>query len=171
MLAPANHGSSLAALGSSRVGRLKSWFDGVEPGTGILEWLELGSEEGRTLNHQWLDYDPDKLPKGFFVDKQRNKHSPQTITFYLDFDAMMAIRKDKFGFRILARPNAGFAYYRPVEFRSDVEKVDTFVDENTTLYLDVVLKRHVDRQTVRFDPATVGAQDFEKTQPDGTIVA
>lgn len=361
MLAPANHGSSLAALGSSRIGRLKSWFDGVEPGTGILEWLELGSEEGRALNRQWLDYrprtsgakfrpfvltgetidkklydyvnpytgewgsdgvvrvaaanldyswltlieteavvamtgevdedgrprqarllerqgelkvsepcplfivpeashsgdklgimrsptlanaaskpvvaailealavstrkgyealfvrwkkenldrqagegkgrrffqlvvaveddqgrpvadydfillagdtyDPDKLPKGFFVDKQRNKHAPQTITFYLDFDAMMSVRRDKFGFRILARPDGGFAFYRPVEFRSDVEKIDTFVDENTTLYLNVVLRRHVDRQTARLDPAIRGAQDFEPAKPDGTTVA
>jgi hypothetical protein len=115
-------------------------------------------------------YDPDKLPKGFFVDKQRNQHSPQTITFYLDFDAMMAVPKAKFGFRILGRPNTGFAYYRPVEFRSDVEMIDTFVDENTTLYLDVVLTRHVDRQAVRLDPATPGPRSFSDTKPDGTTV-
>ncbi len=357
MLAPANHGSALAALGSSRVGRLKAWFDGVEPGTGVLGWLELGSEEGRGLNRAWLDYaprrrgtrfrpfvlsgetidkklydyvnpytgergsdgvvrlaaanldyswltlretdevvemageldrerrprqawllagvgdlrvsepcpfkvvpdashsgdklgimrsptaanaaekpvvagilealavrtrleyeavferwaaatrkvqdgtgrgrryfqlvvtvrddqgdpvtdfdfiltagdgyDPDKLPKGFFVDKQRNPRSPQTITFYLDFDAMMAVRKDRFGFRVIARPDSGFAYYRPVEFRSDAEKIDTWVDENTTLYVEIVLRRHVDRQTVRLDPAAAGARDFKGTQPEG----
>ena len=34
MLAPANHGSALAQLGKGRVGRLKSWFEGVEPGQG-----------------------------------------------------------------------------------------------------------------------------------------
>src|SRR3954468_20938767 len=35
MLAPAHFGSALAKLGKSAVGRLKAWFDGVEPGQRI----------------------------------------------------------------------------------------------------------------------------------------
>ncbi len=41
MLAPANYGSALAQLGKQRIGRLKSWFAGVEPAKGVLDWLEL----------------------------------------------------------------------------------------------------------------------------------
>lgn len=55
MLAPANHGSALAQLGKSRVGRIKSFFAGVEPGQGILDWLELGSDGQYDLNRYWLD--------------------------------------------------------------------------------------------------------------------
>ena len=55
MLAPANFGSALAQLGKARVGRLKSWFEGVEPGTGVLDWLELGSPEAWQLNSDWID--------------------------------------------------------------------------------------------------------------------
>lgn len=55
MLAPANFGSALAQLGKARVGRLKSWFQGVEPGTGVLDWLELGSPEAWQLNSDWID--------------------------------------------------------------------------------------------------------------------
>ncbi|GIU20048.1 MULTISPECIES: triacylglycerol lipase [unclassified Shewanella] len=55
MLAPANHGSALAQLGKSRVGRIKSFFSGVEPGQGILDWLELGSDGQYDLNRYWLD--------------------------------------------------------------------------------------------------------------------
>ncbi len=55
MLAPANFGSALAQLGKSRVGRLKSWFEGVEPGQGVLDWLELGSGEAWALNNAWID--------------------------------------------------------------------------------------------------------------------
>lgn len=55
MLAPANFGSALAQLGKARVGRLKSWFEGVEPGTGVLDWLELGSPEAWRLNNAWID--------------------------------------------------------------------------------------------------------------------
>ncbi len=53
MLAPANFGSVLAQLGKSRIGRLRSWFHGLEPGAGVLDWLELGSEEAWSLNREW----------------------------------------------------------------------------------------------------------------------
>lgn len=54
MLAPANFGSALAQLGKSRVSRLKSWFEGVEPGQGVLNWLELGSSDAWQLNKRWI---------------------------------------------------------------------------------------------------------------------
>jgi len=56
MLAPANHGSTLAVLGKERVGRLKAWFNGVEPGQRVLDWLALGSEGQWQLNQAYLDY-------------------------------------------------------------------------------------------------------------------
>jgi hypothetical protein len=54
MLAPANFGSALAQLGKGRVSRLKNWFEGVEPGTAVLDWLELGSHESWALNLNWI---------------------------------------------------------------------------------------------------------------------
>ena len=57
MLAPANHGSTLAVLGKARVGRIKSWFQGVEPGQQVLDWLCLGSNGQWQLNEKYLDYD------------------------------------------------------------------------------------------------------------------
>ncbi|AEA43786.1 esterase/lipase family protein [Fluviicola taffensis] len=54
MLAPANFGSALAQLGKSRLSRIKSWFDGVEPGQRVLNWLELGSNEAWKLNKDWI---------------------------------------------------------------------------------------------------------------------
>lgn len=61
MLAPANHGSALAQLGKSRLGRLKAFFDGVEPGQRLLDWLEHGSEEQWHLNREWLHFDAPAL--------------------------------------------------------------------------------------------------------------
>jgi hypothetical protein len=57
MLAPANHGSALAQLGKSRLARMKFFAEGVQPGTGVLNWLELGSDSSWDLNVSWLDYD------------------------------------------------------------------------------------------------------------------
>lgn len=67
MLAPANFGSALAQLGKGRVGRLKSWMGGVEPGQGVLDWLELGSSPGWDLNTAWIDSSGDQIgAKGIF---------------------------------------------------------------------------------------------------------
>ena len=57
MLAPANHGSALAQLGKGRLARMKFFTEGVQPGTGVLDWLELGSDQGWDLNRAWLGYD------------------------------------------------------------------------------------------------------------------
>lgn len=54
MLAPANFGSALAQLGKGRLSRLKSWASDIEPGTGVLDWLEHGSRESWLLNEEWI---------------------------------------------------------------------------------------------------------------------
>jgi hypothetical protein len=64
MLAPANHGSALAQLGKSRLSRIQTFFQGVEPGQRVLDWLELGSEGSWALNTSWLDYDG--VPNGVY---------------------------------------------------------------------------------------------------------
>lgn len=67
MLAPANFGSALAQLGKGRLSRLKSWFEGVEPGQGVLDWLELGSSEAWELNSSWITGDDSRIgPDGIF---------------------------------------------------------------------------------------------------------
>lgn len=55
MLAPANFGSALAQLGKSRLSRISAWFKDVEPGAGVLDWLELGSPEAWQLNTGMFD--------------------------------------------------------------------------------------------------------------------
>lgn len=50
MLAPANFGSALAQLGKSMLGKASAWWNGVEPGKRILDWLELGSAASLSLN-------------------------------------------------------------------------------------------------------------------------
>lgn len=67
MLAPANNGSALAQLGKGRLSRLKSWFNGVEPGQRVLDWLELGSNEAWLLNKDWIENGQAHIsPSGIF---------------------------------------------------------------------------------------------------------
>lgn len=66
MLASAHFGSALAALGKGVVGRLKAWFNGVEPGQRILDWLEHGSPESlaQALN---VIHGPDYATHGTYL--------------------------------------------------------------------------------------------------------
>ncbi len=67
MLAPANFGSALAQLGKETLSRLKSWWSGVEPGQGVLDWLILGSVEAWALNLDWILNGGRQIgPSGFF---------------------------------------------------------------------------------------------------------
>ena len=348
MLAPANFGSALAQLGKSRISRIKSWFQGVEPGQGVLNWLELGSDGQRKLNLAWLEYDtakngfypvvltgetidkklydylnsytdeegsdgvvrvaaanlnyryarlkqnttadmftikdngdtldvyplemdggilsplqpcalevipgashtgtskgimmsvtkknasqkpvvrsildslqvksavdydklgkdmagrtqktqskqqfsmvvvrvsddqgnlisdydlyilagdkyhPGDLPKGFFVDRQKNKVNNCQLTYYLNHTKMSQIKDGKIGFRVVARPKEGFAYYSPGEFHSDKLSVTDLLKPNETLLLDIVLKRHVDVNTFRLKPCDDPDKDFKHEKP------
>ena len=67
MLAPANFGSALAQLGKGKLSRLSSFFNGVEPGQGVLDWLSLGSSEAWELNKNWILSNGNKIgPNGIF---------------------------------------------------------------------------------------------------------
>ncbi|UGB39322.1 phospholipase [Frateuria soli] len=66
MLAPANFGSALARLGKGTLGRLKAWFNGVEPGQRILDWLELGSPASLALNLDHI-HGTDPATRGQFL--------------------------------------------------------------------------------------------------------
>lgn len=61
MLAPANFGSALAQLGKARLSRIKSFFEGVEPGQRVLNWLELGSKSSWELNKKWILSDANQI--------------------------------------------------------------------------------------------------------------
>jgi len=94
------------------------------------------------------EYDPNHLPPDFFVDRQRNSKSPGKLTYYLDYDVMAPWFarpqvEDKFGFRISARPDAGYAFYTVGEHRGTFSALNKFFRPNQTVMVDVVLQRHV----------------------------
>lgn len=295
MLAPPNHGSALAQLGKSRLARMKLWFQGVEPGEQILDWLELGSPQAWDLNVRWAqtnwpergvsilvltgaaidhklydhlnsytgergsdgvvrtaaanlnysvlrlrqsesgvlekieirqiepnffgvlsgashsgnrlgimaseetavrvaafltepiqthlkpnqtqskpnpaccmlifrvidsagqpipDYDllltsgprysPDHLPRGFFIDRQRNHRAPNMLTYYLDHAVMSRTRE--LGFRLEPRPSSGPVHFAPAEFRGDLATVEKLLRPHQTLLVEIECARLIDNR-------------------------
>jgi len=119
-------------------------------------------------------FKPHTLPKGFMIDRQKNSKS-QVLTYYLDYDALKTAKA--IGIRIIARPGFGipgkppaaFAGYLPAEFRAEGDVLTHYIRPNETVYVDVELKRMVDRETLRLDPLDKGKGSFKRTKPGGAI--
>jgi hypothetical protein len=93
-------------------------------------------------------YDADHLPPGFFVDRQRNSRAPGRLTYYIDYDTMAdwfakPELDDRFGFRISARPAAGYAFYVVAEHRGRFSALKKYFEPNQTLMIEIQLQRHV----------------------------
>ena len=82
---------------------------------------------------------------------------------------MNTILDSKIGFRIVARPTEGFAYYSPGEYHSEEITASDLLRGNETLLLDIELKRHVDVNTFRIDPLEKGRINFKKEKPEGIV--
>ncbi len=94
------------------------------------------------------DYDENHLAPGFFKDRQRNQRNPGKLTYYIDYDVMAQWLakpqlEGKFGFKIIARPDSGYASYWRAEYRGTLAALKRYFEPNQTLMIDIQLKRHV----------------------------
>ena len=134
--------------------------------------FSIWDDEGNTVENYDLvllygkNFEPEKLPKGFFVDKQRNTKSTNNMVFYLDYDVLAKNPDGMMGIRIFPRPSEGFSYYKPVEYRDEVNDFLKILQPNETLYVKIILHRHVDKNSFRFGSAEDKAKSFKKEKPD-----
>jgi hypothetical protein len=121
-------------------------------------------------------YDPNHLPEGFFVDRQRNSVNRGKLTYYIDHDVMSAWfakpqLKDCFGLRVLARPQDGYAYYTVAEHRGKFSALRQYLAPNQTLLVEIELRRHVRegvfQLTQRLEPENFARQPKGADLPPG----
>ena len=115
-------------------------------------------------------YNENHLPPGFFVDRQRNQFNAGKLTYYIDYDAMSdwfakPMLDGKFGFKIAARPSAGYAFYTVAEHRGIFADLEKYLEPNQTLMIEIRLKRHVVEGVFRLTN-NLEAKDLKK-QPKG----
>jgi len=145
----------------------------------VMFIFRISDDAGRTIGDYDLillgdGYEPDQLPKGFFMDRQKNPDS-QALVYYLDYDALA--KTEHLGIRVDARPCYGpldddpvnFAGYMRAEFHLDKAAFKKWVRPNETVYVDIVLTRFVDTEAMRLDPIDEGRGSFKKTKPAGKI--
>lgn len=119
------------------------------------------------------DYSPDELPQGFCVDRQRNKRHPGRLTYYVDHDRLKDLEKaplnGHLGFRLIARPQSGLAYYAAAEFRSNTGGVSRLLRQNETLMVEIIMDRLIDQQVFYLNPDRKPRQIGSR--PSGRIAA
>ena len=109
------------------------------------------------------NYEPSKLPKGFFLDRQMNNQSGNLV-YYLNYDKLKEIKDGAFGIRIVARPSEGFMHYSPAEFHSNGINLHSFLKPNETTMIEVILERRISKNTFvldRFDKSKNAKGDFK----------
>lgn len=77
-----------------------------------------------------------------------------------------------FGIQVVARPRDGFTYYRPAVWHSTDQgvTVSDVARPNETTYIDIVMKRRIDRKTMVLGPGDAPRESFDDTRPSGNEV-
>ncbi len=131
--------------------------------------------------------DPNHLPKGFFVDRQRNKVSPNTVTYYFNYDVMAGAPEVKddgkvvrdaspgansLGFILQPRPDKGFVHYLPCEIKAGKKMLTQVLQPNATTLVDIKVRRVVRKNTFRLAKMEGDKPDrnFKNTKPGRDIV-
>jgi len=125
---------------------------------------------------------PNHLPKGFFMDRQKNPNHHNTVTYYFNHSAMTSCPAvlDKnddnrvvrpalegtrtLGFQIKPRPTEGFAHYVEGEIKASTQVFDAILKPNATTMVDIVLRRVVGEETCRLDKG-IQSHSFKKAKP------
>ncbi|MEM9171576.1 MAG: hypothetical protein AAGA84_02610, partial [Pseudomonadota bacterium] len=135
-----------------------------------------------------LQNDPNLLPKGFLVDRQQNRVTPNTVTFYFNYDVMIGTQEIKhngevvrpaskgaghLGFKVMPRPTDGFVHYLNCEADAEKHYLTEVLQPNQTTLIDVVLRRVVHSNVFGLDkagPEPIKTQDFRKTKPGKDVI-
>jgi len=91
------------------------------------------------------EYSPDHLPRGFFIDRQRNRRATNMLTFYFDYTAMSSVRE--LGFRLESRPSSGPVHFAPAEFRGK-----NILRPHQTLLLEIEVTRRIEDRVFQTRP-------------------
>ncbi len=130
------------------------------------------------------DGNPNHIPPGFFIDRQRNHLDPGSVTYYINSARMLGapavMYKGKelrpalkpcisLGLRVIPFPQDGFVLYQPAVLPATLENLMHFIKPNQTALVDIVLRRFV-REGVYRMTRDASPEDFTR-QPPGLPVA
>lgn len=154
--------------------------------------FKVTDSEGHPINDYDLllageDNDPNRLPKGFFIDRQQNKNSKNTVTYFLNYDILegseaipdpnneeKTLRDSTLGIDILgiiikARPDEGFVKYIECRYQATRKLFNQALNPNSTTMIDIVLQRIVDKEVFRMEK-TDSPKNFKNVKISNEII-
>lgn len=116
------------------------------------------------------NYQAGKMPKRFLKDKQINSKTGRLV-FYINHDQFIKMPDNSLGIRVVGRPDEGFSYYKPAEFRLTGTAIGKTIRANETTYIDIALKRYVDKNVMRLGKIKSKQESFKDTKLSGHDVS
>jgi hypothetical protein len=108
-----------------------------------------------------IQNDANHLPHGFAIDRQQNKLNPETVTYFINYDAMVGAPENLFraalpgttmiGLKLIPRPDKGFVRYVSCEISANSDLFDKVLKPNATTLIDIVLQRVVSKEVFRLE--------------------
>ncbi|MFV0590216.1 MAG: esterase/lipase family protein [Draconibacterium sp.] len=129
------------------------------------------------------DNDPNLLPEGFLADRQRNRISRETVTYFFNYDKMLGRdingkptesgkeMPKQLGIIVRPRPSEGFVSFKECKLEASRDYLEQALKPNSTTLLEIVLNRNVDKNVFRLkkleNDTMPGkkAGDFKNIQP------
>ncbi len=130
------------------------------------------------------DNDPNKLPEGFFVDRQQNRNSRNTVTYFVNYDIMNGCEEvktssgkviraassgiEKLGIHLSPRPNDGFVKYVSCSYSATKKLFEGVLNPDSTTMIDIILQRVVDKEVFRLEPVAT-SQSFKNVKVSNEV--
>jgi len=106
----------------------------------------------------------DQLPAGFFADKHQNAVNPELFVFYLDYDVISKVQ-GQLGFKIQSTSESPLVDYQEVVFNGAAAG-GSLVRPNETTFVDVIMKRRLNKNLFRLTEDTSVREIDGKPGPD-----
>jgi hypothetical protein len=91
----------------------------------------------------------DRFPSGFVGHIRKNAVNPEFMTFYLNYDKLAHVKGVKIGFRVQSYPDTPLVEYKTFEFIGNVSAVGNWLKPNQTTWVQVVLRRRLNKNIFR----------------------
>ncbi len=139
------------------VQQIEKYYDGSKLDRYSQLVLRITDNAGNNITDyavELLDYErmSHRFPTGFMGGSARCASSPHHFVFYLNYDQISQVVGGRVGFRVQSVPQSPLVAYEDFYFEGPASEVSNFLTPNQTTYVDVVLKRKLNKKVFHLTP-------------------
>jgi hypothetical protein len=169
----------------------------VHDSTSMVIFRVVDSEGVRVTDFRLMftgnEDDPNQLPSGFFIDRQKNRVNRCTLTYFFNYDAFAGAPSvpptgrvvrgafpglERFGLRFEPEPYEGFSHYLPSRLAASQAMIEKVFRPHETTMVEIVANRYVRENAFElqrfddaFDPSNEPDNSFKRIEPGGDLLS